>query len=182
MQPGKINRRRFLAAAILCSPLRVAADAKWVEPDWVRIRRVRLARGKPTRRLVHFTDVHHKGDRAYLESVVRKVNAQSPDFVCFTGDLIEETRYLAEALEILSGIKSPMYGVPGNHDYWSKAPFGSIAECFAATGGGWLLDQQVLTADGRFNLIGATCLSSHQPPIQTNPAARNIFLLHYPAS
>jgi predicted MPP superfamily phosphohydrolase len=47
---------------------------------------------KPTHRIVHFTDVHHKGDRAYLQGVVKKINALSPDFVCFTGDLIEETQ------------------------------------------------------------------------------------------
>ena len=60
--------------------------------------------------------------------MVRKINALSPEFVCFTGDLIEQTRYLREALETLARIKSPLYGVPGNHDYWSKAPFERIAE------------------------------------------------------
>src|SRR5207249_2012476 len=35
--------------------------------------------------------------------------------------------------------------------------------------------------DGKFNIIGATCLSSNQPPISTNPGARNILLMHYPA-
>jgi predicted MPP superfamily phosphohydrolase len=177
----RLTRRRFLAAALLCSPLLAAADAKWLEPTWVKTRRIRLHRDKPTHRLVHFTDVHHKGDRAYLESVVSRINALSPDFVCFTGDIIEETRFLVEALEILSGIKSPMYGVPGNHDYWSKAPFDSIAKWFAATGGGWLLDQQLVTRDGKFTIIGATCLSYKQPVVRANPATRNIFLMHYPA-
>jgi predicted MPP superfamily phosphohydrolase len=59
----------------------------------------------------------------------------SPDFVCFTGDLVEETKYLPEALEILSGVKAPMFGVPGNHDYWSHASFADITKCFNATGG-----------------------------------------------
>ncbi len=177
----RLSRRRFLAAALLCSPLLAAADAKWLEPTWVKTRRIRLNRDKPSHRLIHFTDVHHKGDRAYLESVVKMINAISPDFVCFTGDIIENTRFLAEALEILSGIKSPMYGVPGNHDYWSKAPFDDIAKCFAATGGAWLLDQQLVTRDGKFTIIGATCLSYKQPTIHANPASRNIFLMHYPA-
>src|SRR5436305_785829 len=93
----RLNRRRFLAAALLCSPFLVAADAKWLEPDWVSVRRLRLTRGKPEHRFVHFTDLHHKGDKAYLESVVRKINALSPEFVCFTGDIIEEATYLAES-------------------------------------------------------------------------------------
>ncbi|HWI59149.1 MAG TPA: metallophosphoesterase, partial [Bacillota bacterium] len=155
MKFGKINRRRFLAAACLGAPLLAVADAKWIEPGWVKIRRVRLAQAAPTHRVVHFTDVHHKGDRAYLEGVVRKINALSPDLVCFTGDLIEEARHLPEAVEMLAGIKSPVYGVPGNHDYWSKASFRGLAKCFEATGGGWLEDQQLVTRDGKFSIIGA---------------------------
>ncbi len=131
----KITRRRFLLGAVLATPLLAVADAKWLEPTWVHVRKLRLRPGHPVHRFVHFTDVHHKGDRAYLLSVVRKINALSPEFVCFTGDLVEETKYLPEALEILGGIKSPLYGVPGNHDYWCKANFEVIRKAFAATGG-----------------------------------------------
>ena len=56
-------------------------------------------------------------------------------------------------LEILSGIKSPMYGVPGNHDYWSKAPFNGMIQCFAATGGAWLLDEEEQLLMGRSILL-----------------------------
>ena len=180
VKPRKVNRRRFLAAAVLASPLLAFADAKFIEPGWVSIRKVQLNLKNPAHRLVHFTDIHHKGDRAYLETVVRKINSLSPDLVCFTGDLIEETSYLAEALQILAGIKSPIYGVPGNHDYWSKAPFDGITKCLEASGGGWLLDRQVLTSDGKICISGATCLSAKQPPIKSEPSARNVFLMHYP--
>jgi predicted MPP superfamily phosphohydrolase len=181
VNPRRFSRRHFLLAAVLSCPAFAVADAKWLEPGWVRIRRIRFNKGKHAHRFVHFTDVHHKGDRAYLQSVVRKINAISPEFVCFTGDLIEQRNYLAEALEILARIKSPLYGVPGNHDYWSKAPFDPIAACFAATGGGWLVEQQQVTQDRKFSIIGAACLNSKTPPIQPNSDTRNIFLMHYPA-
>src|SRR6516225_1075080 len=145
VKSNKVSRRRFLAAALLSSPFLAVADAKWLEPEWVKVRRIRLGERKPTHRFVHCTDIHHKGDRAYFEGVVKKINALSPEFVCFTGDLIEQSHYLSEALEIIGGIKSPVYGVPGNHDYWSKAPFDIIAKGLAATGGAWLLDQPAMT-------------------------------------
>src|SRR6267142_4072838 len=104
----KINRRRFFAGMLLSMPFLAVGDAKWLEPGWVKTRTVRLRRGTAKVRFVHFTDVHHKGDRAYLEAVVRKINAVSPEFVCFTGDLIEQTKYLSEALEIFARIKSPL--------------------------------------------------------------------------
>jgi len=166
---------------VLASPFLLTADAKWVEPTWLRVRRVRLSRTKPVHRFVHCTDIHHKGDRAYFESVVKKINSQSPEFVCFTGDLIEETKYLPEALEFIGRIKAPVYGVPGNHDFWSKAPFAEISKAFAATGGAWLMDRTVTTPDGKFSFVGATCLSSRQAPLEPVPLTRSIFLMHYPA-
>jgi predicted MPP superfamily phosphohydrolase len=183
MKLGKFNRRRFLLAALVAAaaPGLAAADAKWLEPGWVKTRRLRLGTGKPTHRLVHFTDVHHKGDRAYLVSVVKKINALSPDLVCFTGDLIEDPQHLPEALELFAGIKSPVYGVPGNHDFWSHASFDAMAKGFAATGGAWLMDDQRVIADGKLCLLGATCLSAKQKPLVPPKTTRNIFLMHYPA-
>jgi len=177
----RFSRRRFLAAALLSSPLLAVADAKWLEPEWVRIRRIKLGGDKPTHRFVHCTDIHHKGDRAYFEGVVKKVNALSPEFVCFTGDLIEHSDYLEEALQILAGIKAPLYGIPGNHDYWSKVSFEPIARAFAATGGAWLVDQTAITADGKFCLLGAACVSWKQALLAPVAGVRNIFLMHYPA-
>jgi len=177
----KTSRRRFLLGAVLAAPCLAVADARLLEPGWIKIRRVRLAAGKPTHRVVHFTDVHHKGDRAYLESVVKKINALSSDFVCFTGDLIDEKQHLPEALRILSGIKSPLYGVPGNHDYWSKADFQEIARCFTATGGDWLLNRAAITKDGKISIFGVTSLTLKHLPVRVDPARRNVLLMHYPA-
>jgi predicted MPP superfamily phosphohydrolase len=181
MKRLKISRRRFLAGAFLAAPVLAVADAKWLEPKWVKTRRIQLGQVKPTHRFVHFTDVHHKGDRAYLQAVVKRINELSPEFVCFTGDLIEETQYLSESLQILAGIRSPMYGVPGNHDYWSKAPFEPIAKCFAATGGAWVLDQQITTRDGKFTIFGLTCLGAKQDALRPVSTTRNVLLMHYPA-
>ena len=157
------------------------ADAKWLEPQWVKVRRIRLGSERPRHRFVHVTDIHHKGDRAYLASVVRKINALSPELVCFTGDLIEMPRDLPEALELLRGIKSPVYGVPGNHDYWSRASFAEFAKGFAATGGGWLMDEERVSSDGKLCLVGATCRTAKQKPLSGQATTRNIFLMHYPA-
>ena len=109
------------------------------------------------------------------------INSLSPDFVCFTGDIMEEGKYLPEALEILSGVKAPMYGVPGNHDYWSRVPFGGISKCFTATGGAWLVDQQCVIADEKINLIGLARFNRRNPLPPVKPGMKNILLMHYPA-
>jgi len=180
----QLSRRRFLfalGAAFATTTSFAAADARWLEPTWLKTRQLRIGNDTPAHRFVHFTDLHYKGDHAYAESVVKTINALSPDFVCFTGDIMEDAKFLPAALEILAGIKSPMFGVPGNHDYWSRAPFDEISKCFAATGGAWLLNATQPLAGGKINLVGAACNNPHlksPPPV---PGGKNILLMHYPS-
>ena len=181
----RLNRRRFLLGLPFAALAAAVVDALWIEPRWLKVRRVRLATGTPSHRLVHFSDLHFKGDRPFAEKVVREINRQAPDFACFTGDLIgdlvDKPEHLREALRIVSGIRAPLYGVPGNHEYWSRASFAPIAETFSATGGAWLLDQQVRTLDGKVTLTGLTCQSARPAPLKPDPQTKNILLLHYPA-
>jgi predicted MPP superfamily phosphohydrolase len=168
-----------MATLLLAAPCAILADAKLLEPTWLKIRHLKLSEN-PKQRFVHFTDLHHKGNVEYLESVIKTINRIAPDFVCFTGDIVEEKKFLAEALAFLSGIKSPLFGVPGNHDYWSQISFEPVKKCFAATGGAWLLDERCEIADGKINLIGITC-NYARPMISLNPQTKNILLMHYPA-
>jgi uncharacterized protein len=176
----KLSRRKFIITALLATPCAIAADARALEPQWVKVTRLCLTNGAPAHRFVHFSDLHHKGDRAHTRSVVEMINSLSPDFVCFTGDLLEQAKYLPEALELLSGIKSPLYGVPGNHDYTSGVSFADIAQCFAATGGAWLVDEQMTIANGKINLIGVARMSPRYPSPPANPGIKNLVMFHYP--
>ncbi|MEI6357654.1 MAG: metallophosphoesterase, partial [Verrucomicrobiota bacterium] len=97
-----------------------------LEPRWLKVRKVRLGTGPVRHRFAQITDIHYRGDADYLREVVAQVDALAPDFVCFTGDLIEEAGFVAPALEILGAIRAPLYGIPGNHDHWSRADFGPI--------------------------------------------------------
>jgi spermidine/putrescine-binding protein len=80
-----------------------------------------------------------------------------------------------------AGIKSPLFGVPGNHDYWSGISFAPVHKCFESTGGAWLLDERRKIAGGKINLIGVTCNHGNQALLPLEPAMKNILLVHYPA-
>ena len=51
-----------------------------------------------------------------LRRVVEMVNQRHPDAVIVSGDIGENPQAWDEARAILSGLKSPVYYVPGNHD------------------------------------------------------------------
>ncbi len=168
-----------MATAAAALPLGAVAHSFAVEPSWLAARHVQLGSSTRVHRLVHFTDVHYRGDRAYLEKVVAAINALEPNLVCFTGDLVEDAEFVPEALEVLRLVRAPLFGVPGNHDYWAKVDFDTIAESFARTGGKWLMDESALTCQGAVNVIGATC--NHSPAVAPVPGVKNVLLFHYPA-
>lgn len=147
--PKRLSRRQFLALSALGVPCICLGDGVLREPTLVKVREVKL-RPDPTLKIVHITDIHYKGDKAYLSRVVSLVNSLNPQVVCFTGDLVEDPAYLPETLGILAGLRSPAYGCPGNHDYWSCVPFPDIRAAFRATGGDWLVNSHADSHGARF--------------------------------
>ncbi|XCN72540.1 MAG: metallophosphoesterase [Candidatus Electrothrix aestuarii] len=188
-EPNKITRRRFLRLGLYAlAPYGLAlGDGFFIERQWLSIKHLVLS-DTPTCRIAHFTDVHHKGDIAYFNKVIATINSLQPDIVCFTGDLIEKASYLEEAIRCLEGIQAPLYGIPGNHDDWSGISYDSLKTCFEATGGAWLLDQEVLAADGKVAITCSAGQTFRAPsPVQKGKqreeaAVKRILLHHYPAS
>ncbi len=172
-----MTRRKFLALGALAIPSAMGMDARFVEPISLRITKLMLNRSG-TCRFVHFSDFHHKGNVEYAGELVRTINNLEPQFVCFTGDLVEEQRYASEALSFIREIKAPVYGAPGNHDYWCGAPFSEYEEAFAATGGAWLTDRTTVIVDHDLEIVGMAVGGVHvlKPP----QAGRRVLLLHYP--
>lgn len=162
---------------MVAAPLAAGAHAAGIEPGWLKIEHIRLS-GQPKHRFVQVTDIHHKGDLEFLEKVVRAINAQEADFVCFTGDLIEEAEFAPEALKILCSVNAPLYGIPGNHDYWADMDFDAARDAFAKTGGQWLMDEEVTIRDGAVRLIGIG--GSNGGSFTAKAGVKNILLSHYP--
>jgi hypothetical protein len=176
---ARLTRRRFLKLTALAIPTAFAVDAGIIERMRLRVRSLDAdPNGKL--RFIHFSDLHYKGDRRFAANVVRQINSLSPDFVCFTGDLVENQKYFEEALSFISQIKAPVYGSPGNHDYWCGAPFAEFQRVFSATGGRWLADDSIVLPQHGLELVG---LGREGPPMLKPPQARMRFLLtHYPLS
>ena len=202
----KVFIRKQWLCFLICGCLAYCmVDAIFIEPYWIQVTRLSLGE-RPSLRVVHISDIHYKGDRSYLMRIVTMVNRLAPDAVCFTGDIVEEARYLDEALNILGQMRVPLYGVPGNHEYWSGASFDRIGKAFRKTGGEWLVDRSTVAAQGRLLIAGrsGTEINTRQsesesampePEMEWNPVlptpptavtshdtsgAKRILLTHYP--
>jgi predicted MPP superfamily phosphohydrolase len=154
------------------------AYASIVEPHWLKVRHLRLS-NTPTVKIIHFSDVHFKGDKTYLTKVVRTINAIDADFICFTGDIVEDAKYLSGALDILARVNKPMYGIPGNHDYCALKSFEEIKRTFQKNGGEWLARGSALSPSNKVELVAQ--INGHlQPSKERFAGSRSILLLHDP--
>jgi len=178
MKFPKMTRRRFIGLALASVPACCIGEGLFLEPEWLVVRHLSLGRERPGRRIVHFTDLHYKGDQAYLTRVINTINRLSPEFVCFTGDIVEDKGFLAAALDIISTVQGPMFGVPGNHEYWSDVAFPKIARCFEETGGAWLVDEEATVGDGDVSIFGSG--GENADCIPNASATKRLLLTHYP--
>ena len=174
---SRITRRRFLGLSALALPAALGADSTALETTTLRV--TKLQHGPGPCRFVHFSDFHYKGDSEYAVEVVRTINELAPDFVCFTGDLVEEARFAPEAFGFIRKIEAPVHGVPGNHDFQSGVPFSEFEEAFRATGGAWLVDGTTFLPEHDLELVGMGKRGVHA--FKEPEATRQILLLHYPA-
>jgi hypothetical protein len=84
-------------------------------------------RGERDWRVAQLSDVHIGPTlgREWLEGVVDRVNAERPDLVVITGDLVDgSVEALAEHVAPLARLTAPhgVFFVTGNHEYYSGAP------------------------------------------------------------
>lgn len=172
-----MTRRKFLALGAVALPA-VALGANRSLAETTRLRVTELKAGTGNCRFVHFTDFHHRGDVEYAAEVVRTINELAPDFVCFTGDLVEQARFAPEALSFIRQIKAPVYGVPGNHDYQSGVAFSDFAAAFAETGGAWLVSESLFWPKHDLEIVGMGRMGIRDLP--RREASRHLLLLHYP--
>ena len=173
----RITRRKFLGLAALALPAAIGVDARFIETTSLRVTNLKC-RGAGNCRFIHFSDFHHKGDVDYATEVVRTINELSPEFVCFTGDLVEKAHYATEALGFIRQIRTPVYGSPGNHEFRSGVSFAEFEKAFAATGGAWLADRVAHVPAHDLELLGLGLGKLNALPALS--ARRQILLMHYP--
>jgi len=172
-----LNRRQFLGLGLVALPAAAGIDARFAEPTWLRVTHFDLG-PRPTCRFVQFSDLHYKGDAEYAADVVRTINGLAPEFVCFTGDLVEDALYAPAALDFIRRIERPVYGCPGNWDYGSGADFKEYEKAFRATGGEWLEDRSIVLPSHNLELIGMGLRGVHV--LDDAKAGRRVLLIHYP--
>lgn len=114
----------------------------------------KLSRDCGAFRIVHLSDLHGKLFGDGQQVLVDKVKDARPNLIVFTGDMIDSTRWGAEAglllMERLTPI-APVYYVSGNHE-WRSGKFEQLAKRLTGTGVRVLRNEKVAITNGKSDI------------------------------
>ncbi len=157
---GNLGRRACLGGLLASAAGLVAGYSYRVEPRWLSVEQVRITLPRPAGnghgghaapagtarrlpaglrglRIVQLSDLH-RGPINTVADIGRAVDlalAQQPDLIVLTGDYVSTQAGYADSLvPILARLRAPLgvYGVLGNHDYWTNA--GRVAQALRRAG------------------------------------------------
>lgn len=130
----KAKRRHWLLRAILAFGTGLLAWGVFVEPGMLVKRQV-VRNNWPGSELkiAFFSDLHAGAphvDREYIEKLIARISAESPDLVLIGGDLVINGIIggrpipILEVASLISKLKAPLgvFAVLGNHDWWNGGP------------------------------------------------------------
>ncbi len=154
-----LSRREFLkritaisASATVVSVAGVAGTAMlergWLDVNPQSVVLPHLAPEFAGYRIAHFSDIHMDDwmTAARLAHIVETIDAQQPDLITFTGDLVTRhiDRYASNLVATLSQLTAPdgVVAVLGNHDHWTDA---TLARRILHAAGIQVLDNAVHT-------------------------------------
>lgn len=166
----KPTRRQFLrnaAIGLTGAALGGGAWAHYVELAWVEVTRhgvkiPHLPRAFDGFRIAQISDIHIEGGAMAedLPAICRLVNAQKADAIVITGDYVTTpTEADPDALTRgLAALQAPfgVWGIMGNHDYWSGPSAQIVGDILARTPVQILMNQtHIWERDGaRLHLAG----------------------------
>jgi predicted MPP superfamily phosphohydrolase len=119
---GTVKKRVLLRLAIIL-PL-VSALVFWALYSGLTVREYTIVSEKISSgsvRIVQISDLHSHIYGEDQQPLIDLINAQKPDIIALTGDILDDEEPDDGTIKLLNGIQNtaPIYYVSGNHEYWS---------------------------------------------------------------
>lgn len=142
------SRRKFLKRGMLGVLGLLFADAFWFEKhfiDW-NVHNLELSKGKI--RVLQISDLHLKSIRSVHKQIAKRVNAEPPHILVFTGDSIDEAQNIDLLDKFLNFLDHgiPKYAILGNWEYWGNVDLAALKQVYSKHGCQLLINESVTTS------------------------------------
>lgn len=141
----KLNRRKFLTIGGLSLLGYSIVDGFFIGPDWLDV--TYHIQGDRSRskfmRIVQVSDLHLRKTKPIYEEITGLLNTLQPDFILFTGDMIDRNQnfHLFEEMYLRINQKSIKLGIMGNWEWWSFTNTGKLRDLFEQNNGIFLINE-----------------------------------------
>lgn len=160
-------------------------EPRWVDVEQITIQIPRLPDRLAGRKVAQLSDIHLSEYTSpnRLVSALSEVRRFQPDWLMLTGDYVGEDASYAEGLIApLRNVDIPMFGVYGNHDYWSN--FRVVSNALQTTPVHMLRNEAVQLENGLW-LAGLDDIWSGRPDLKPTlnaipMDATTLLLVHEP--
>lgn len=136
---GRRSKQIFFGIAVLATSLGIYAF--WIEPYWIEVTHHTISAplNSPLK-IAHLTDIHTSGLGRRERKMLQLIEAERPDLIVITGDLINITADYSGLREVLSRLHAPLgvWIVRGNHENWW--PVKNEREFYESAGARFLLN------------------------------------------
>ncbi len=88
---------------------------------FIKIKTIQIQSNKiqKNKKIIFISDVHLGSNSInHLKKIIKKINYINPDLILIGGDLIDNSSFNLEELDILNKLENPIYFVTGNHEYY----------------------------------------------------------------
>lgn len=131
----KMTRRTFIKRSLTSAAAMIGLSAfgytyaRYLEPNMLNIQRYDIAHDKIPRsfhnlKILQFSDTHigFHYDLDQFDKLIEKINAEKPELLLFTGDLVDEPQHYSfpsRLVESLKRLEAPLgkFWIYGNHDH-----------------------------------------------------------------
>lgn len=120
-----LNAGLIFCLALMVAQYAVYVDARYLEPNWIKVERLRIENQDfpdelSKLKLVHISDLHIWKEGFRERSLIAKINALKPDIIVITGDFLyrDRRKNVSAAMSVLSALRAAkgIYGVFGDAD------------------------------------------------------------------
>ena len=181
-----MNRRQLLAGGAAAA----AVGPAWslgVEPRWVEVTRHPLPGAAAPLRIVQLTDVHLRSVHPAARAVAAALDAEPPDLLVLTGDIVESPAALPELTAWLADLRfGQAVATLGNWEHWGDVSRMALEAAYARAGVALLVDeaQRLALPGGPWSVVGLDDAVARPDPVAAwRDAARDgpqLLLAHSP--
>jgi len=185
----------LFASFALYVGFRIAKDTFWPRLTQCEVRIAGLPEELDGFRIVHLSDLQADAytDAKKMQRYIDLANAQKPDLVLFSGDLVTGgLDYIQAGAEMMGKLRARLgvYACQGDHDYWSSRDM--VAEALQRQGV-HIYEDSVLALSGSVSKISLTILTNvyqrrpsaetlHELSERRPETAAHLILTHQPSA